>query len=495
MKFRYIIYLSGFLLCLASCVNDSDSPSMSTEEDGGKLLITAGTSGMLSTKGAYETDDEGNVSSGIFYLTYPTTDSKASKPQYNRMMVDFSKATYYEKYNRRYTFTESGESGSELTNDMIGSSPNMIFLDNVEPLKQSADNDTLVIFPADDNPYIAGLMTPEKDILWGSEQKHPENLYDFDLHHVMAGVRVKITVEEMEDENLVDLYDLTKAEVYLTDIVLEPYSFNRLSGLVKTADNPDYAPKFMLVNNMDVSDSEKPIDWKMKPTENSESDDNKDNPVYITQDFILPPQTPSDDHWPELVVRFPNPTPEEASEKPYKEFYGKIPKGMFTNYDEKTNYGLDLSFLREHILEIRTKISQNPPQLIFMPVKVYRWVYWGPYTVIGHQEGIYQDSQLYAIIGYYQNNNIRMLERFGEIKSMESGNLWVFNIFSNITVELDKIKAAMKQTVQNNGVYFQLNGYKVKITDEQGSVIYTVSKDSEFNALIVDGILPPSAGN
>lgn len=490
MKLKHIFYIAAAITGLGSCSTEIDSPEQMLSENEDAVLINAGTSGMLSTRGEYETDEDGNVSAGLFYLTYPTTDSKAEKLQFNRLYVDFDKAKFYPKYNRRYAYTEGKETGSELTNAMIGSFPNTLFLDNVDPYSDNAENDTLVIFPVENNPYTAGLMTIDKDILWGSEQKQTQNRYDFDLHHRMAGMRVKITVAASENDNLIDQYDLSKAEVYLTNVVLEPYSFNRVNGNVNLAKNPVYSPRFPMVNNLNDDGSEEETGWKSTTTEYPDSEENPGDPVYITYDFILPPQAPSEEHWPELVVRFPNPTPEEADEKPYKEFYGKIPKGMFTNYEGKTNYGLDLSFLPEHILEIRTRISQNPPQLIFMPVKVYNWVKWETYTVIGHQEGIYETNQLYDIIRFYQSNNAKMLERYGEIKTLSNAEVWVFDIFSNLTVELNQIRGAMQRTDRPNGVVFRLNGHKIRITDDEDKVIYTITEDSEFNALIVDGIWP-----
>lgn len=497
MNIKQLILIFLIYGTILSCSNEKESQDvyvLSTDA----ILIGAATQDPLNTRGTYDTDDVGNVKGGLFYLTYPKTDSKVSSPKYNRLYVDFDKAVYYSKYERYYAYTEGKESGSELTNALIGTSPNMLFLDNVAPASSTAnnENDTIVKFPATDNPYTAGVMTSDKDIIWGSIQRHSSNLYNFELHHVMAGVRVKITVDRSGDDNLYDKYDLSKAEVYLTNLVLDPVSFTRTTGNVRISAQPVYSDKFRLVNNWGEHDDNETLEWGSVSFENPDDLENPGNPVYTTQNFILPPQTPSDEKWPQLVVRFPNPSPEEVAEgKLYKEFYGNVPRGMFTNYEEGTNYGLDLAFLREHILEIRTQISQNPPELIFMPVKVYNWVTWGPYTVIGHQEGIYDSQQLYQLIGYYEDDNTRMLEKFGELKEINGLMFWYFNIFSNLTLELDKIQGKMKLTTQAYPVTFNLNNHKIRITDSNGTVIYTITSNSVFNKLLTEGELPSEEQN
>ncbi|MCH5214855.1 MAG: hypothetical protein J1E97_06635 [Muribaculaceae bacterium] len=478
---RYIKLLTVALLMsagFASCIENGDDGMTAPNTDA--ILIGGTRAEMLATRGGYSTDADGNVEEGIFYLTYPTTDSKADKPAYSRLTADFSQATYYPAYGRSYTRTEGTEAGQELTNSLIGNTPNRMFLDNVDPTESRTANDTLVKFNQNDNPYRAGLLVPEKDFLWGSVQKHNNsNLYDFDLHHTMAGVRVKISVDNSIDGNLVDLYDLSKAEVYITNLQLYPASFSRTTGDVTLAENKEADEKLVLVNTLGSPSAPwgEEIEWKENDATNPEET------VYITSEFVLPPQIPSEENWPELVVRFPNPSIEGAAAKPVLEFYGKIPKAMFTNYPEGTNYALDLSFLREHILELRTHLSQNPPELMFMPVMVYDWVSWGPYTVVGQQQGIYSSQQLLDIIDYYKENNTRMLERYG---SVENGK-WTFNIFNNLKLRHSGINGKMPQTIQEYGVSFQLNSHSMTILGDDGSTLATVNKDAEFTRLLTAG--------
>ena len=449
-------------------------------------MIGAAKAEMLHTRGAYDTDDDGNVTGGIFYLTYPKAAGTQAKPIYSRLMVDFDEAIKYKVENewRYYTYTQAENGGSELTNELISNNPNVLFLDNVKSNKTGTENDTLITFNQDFNPYIAGLMTSEKDIVWGFTNKHSNsNLYNFKLHHVMAGVKVKIAIDMSTP--LADQYNLERAEVYLTNIVTVPYSYSRLTGNVNLPANPSY-DNLILVNNLNEPGGDNVLEWQSIDEEEDDEGNYTGNPVYLTKEFILPPQTPtpSDDNWPELVVRFPNPSPEEAETKPYKEFYGKLPRAMFTDY-ATTNYGLDLAFLREHILEIRTKISQNPPQLYFLPVRVYNWVNWGPYTIVGKQEGIYSDTDLLSIISYYEQNNDRMLNRFGEFKNGK----WMFNIFNNLKLQLSDIKGKMAPTGQQSPVAFNLNNRKVSIYSG-GELLYTITSADAFYSLIVEGILP-----
>lgn len=497
---KYILPIIALTVGLVSCTSEVYESENGIPIQDDRIIIAAASSDMLNTRGFYQTDDDGNVKGGLFYLTFPTTASTINAPKYSRLYVDFDKAVWSEKYNGYYTYTEGRESGSELTNDLIGSVPNKLFLDNVDPIPvtSSAENDTVVKFPSENNPYAAGLMTNEKDILWGEEQKHSSsNLYNFDeLHHVLAGVRIKITIDQ--SESIMENYDLSEAQVYLSGIIIDPVSFNRTTGDVAISNTPDYK-KLYFVNTLDpdnyegidTPDLNEDLGWK-----DDDKVDDKGNPIYTTQDFILPPQNPNNDNWPELVVRFPNPyynlyelETSENPEKPYKEFYGKLPKGMFTDYSDATNYGLDLSFLREHILEIRTQISQNPPQLVFMPVKVYNWVNWGPYTLTGNQDGIYDAEDFQIIMSYYNNYNAKMLDRYGDLTN---GN-WNFNIWRNLKLKESDLLGTMP-VVEGRPTYsFSLNNYRVTVSDDNGQTLYLISSEQELVNLLAKGEKPVSS--
>ena len=301
---------------------------------------------------------------------------------------------------------------------------------------------------------------------------------DFNLYHIMAGVRVKITVDNSEE--LAEQYDLSKAKVYLTEIVHKPYQYDRKKGSVTIASNPDYA-LLTLVDN--IEDSNNGLTWEKIST------DNEGKPIYLSNNFILPPQKPSE-HWPRLVIRFPNPGYNGSSEtQEFKEFSGAIDRIM---YMEEDNSSAELSFLPKYILEIRARITNEPPQLIFDPVRVYDWVDKGTFNLTGNQEGIYSPEDLLNIIKYYSEGNTKMLARLGELKTIPgegSKKYWVFNLFKNFIIKKSQIAGKMPITDGMADFYFEMHRYKITVTDDNGEIIAVISTSEELHALLSYGIL------
>ena len=128
---------------------------------------------------------------------------------------------------------------------------------------------------------------------------------------------------------------------------------------------------------------------------------------------------------------------------------------------------MTLAFLKEHVLTIRTLITEAPPELVFMPVLVTEWVDKGEFSLEGHQAGIYKEEEFYDMIEQYQQNNVFQLARYGYKTEKDDGTeekIWVFNIWHSLVLE-DRIKGSM---VRNNGqddFEFNFNRYTVSLTD------------------------------
>ena len=457
-----------------------EEPVVDAEYSGRDLLLFgAGAADMLSSRAYTHDDDGGLVHSGIYYLFY----QRATNSKFKLQEIDFGNAKYFSKFDKYYTTAFAPDGKSELRWSDIKDTQSMpLYLDNVNSSFGTTSADSVVTFK-NTNPFVAGLMDDSNDLLWGSvPQKRTSRYIDFNLHHVMAGVRVKVIVDN--SEKLADSYDLSKAEVYITNLIHTPNKYNRRSGTVSVAEKPEYKT-LTLVNTLDGDAGQ---NWGS--IDIPESDDDEYH-IFTTSNFILPPQSITSPERPQVVVRFPNPTAEKQEDKPILEFFGYLPLSMETDYVGGKNYVMQLSFLREHILEIRTKITQNPPQLVFMPVKVYDWVKWGPYTLVGNQEGLYTDKDLYDIISYYSTDNEKMLARFGELitdgKTKEK--YWSFDIFKRLTFNLDRIKGAMAKGNHKYGVKFNLHGHKVIVVGDDGSV-YEIKDNNDFDNLIVNGVLP-----
>lgn len=409
-----VIFLSNVMF---SCSEDNAPWTDITGSDD-PILLKATLSEHIATRGYIE---KGKVTTGLYYMIYPYTNNKDSLAY-----VDFDREGY-EGTGRTIAATQLGP----LTWSIVSGSKPILKLDNVAPEfnKFRKDSLTSVTF-VPDIPFVAGRVTDEgeNDILWASDTiaKNTSPI-NFKLHHVMSKFKVVITVDEtnMEDEEL----DLTTAEVYVSNLVHRPYNYNRITGNIKLAPNPERLP-LTVVNTVETADASDKIQWLDidKPV------GEKILTVYTTQDFILPPQTLSNDPAvrPQLVIKI------HTKSGKVRTFQGYLPYAMDVYFDgeDKAPTPVSLAFIREQYLTIRTLISTEYPQLIFMPVEVVEWVHKGEYTVYGNQAGIYSEEDFNQLFVYYSSKNETMLERFGKRKSDGS---WEFNIFGNLVLEYDDI--------------------------------------------------------
>lgn len=441
--------------------------------DDDRVLVTAIAGDLLGSRAYTHDEGDGIVRNGKYWCYYPNSSSN-----YVLGEVDFDilkNSTAYITNGKEILRSEIQENKS-LYLDNVSSSTDIVKYNSTSKLWVFQNN----------NPFVMGIMDDSNDLLWGESMVKTNTKYiDFDLHHVMAGVRVKITIDN--SENLADDIDLSRAEVFITHLIQKPYAYNRIDGAVTLKDEPQ-KDDYVNLTMVDLIDTDNP---KLKWGSVAHDENNDKIEIYTTSNFILPPQSPDSKEWPQLVVRFPNPKPEEADTKPIIEYFGYLPHAMETDYPGGTNYGMNLAFLREHILEIRTKISQNPPQLVFMPVKVYKWINWGPYTLTGNQEGIYDLSDLQFIMEYYNNYSEKMLKRYGELQN----GTWSFNLWRNLTAKYSELANKMPLTDGKQNYSFNLhNKYKVTVLDDDGSMMYTLTTGEDLAKLLSTGVGPEMSG-
>lgn len=400
--------------------------------------------------------NEGIVTSGTYYLSYPTDYS------YSVAAVNFG----FDPVNPQIGYVETSD-GQQFTWDRVKSSNNtsVFYLDNVAPPPPSPGQDPLVVIFNDDNIFKAGIYdstTFKNDLLWGTKtvqrnttgnQAEPNGTIHFDLHHNMSRVRVMVTADNTYEHD--GSLDLEGALVQISNVNLNPVSFNRADGMLTLEDSPENFGPITLVNEQsDIS--EEYIKWS------SSWKNDEGFPTYISHSCIVPPQMlAEDDTRSRLTITLQNGS----------SFSGIIPHAMEIDppaYSETTNpYPVTFSFLKEHLITIRTVISENPPSLAFMPVKVVEWVDKGKFDYVAHQAGIYTADEFFRMIEYYRADNKYQLQRYGPFNA--ETNEWNFNFFSSIVIKVDSIEDLFGQMQpdddKNNDYSFIFNGYSVYIKE------------------------------
>ena len=457
--FGFIQYvaMAVFILAMQGCAAD-DPGSGPDNYFGSGIGVSVRIADHVYTRGYQET---GRVESGEYYLSYPGTDRN-----YTLAIVDFDK----EKDTAPGLGIVSTLDGAELRWNLIGGSPVTFYLDNVG---SSLGTGPVVNFSNGNNPFVAGLFDFENgsnDLLWGEKTVNTgTKSLGFDLHHNMS--RVRVQVEVIHTENSVGEISLEDAKVEITSIHARPVSYDRTTGLLDLAEETE---------SVTVVAPTGEYGWK------TVNYDDPDNVVYTSKDIVLPPQSlAEDDTRSRLVITLAN----------GDVYSGILPHAMLIANGEDTqlNYPVTLSFLKEYVLTIRTVITEEPPELAFMPVWVTEWVDKGEFTLEAHQSGVYTAEEFYSLVGYYEKVNEYQLVRYGYLRT-SSGSTeqeWLFNIFSSVVLDFDKIYGTMipGHKVEGKGeakdFTFSFNNYAVYVkgpgTDE------TVAVDAQQLYEIVTG--------
>lgn len=513
--FPSIPLLLALLIPSGGCTREETAERTADDR---RIYVSASTAEQLSTR-AY-THKEGPVRSGQYYLhfyfdTYYVVGSPHTAT-FSSALVDFDdeERMYKEKYYAPSVSIDNREGvelkWSHITKPAdVKNTPDSLYMDNM-PAEPYGKGKTVTFSKVKGNTFTAGPMDDANDLLWdGIPTGRTSKYVDFNLHHVMAGVRVKVTIDADYDSRLTEPYDLSQAQVYITNLILDPKTYSRTTGTVTVDEESPAFRKLVLVNTlpadnlpdeMKLDGTEYDADWPRDETGDVRIEYNGDTPTYTTLDFILPPQTILSESRPQLVVRFANPLDKDGT-KPYLTFFGNLPHAMETHYPSN-NYSMDLAFLREHILEIRTKISQNPPQLTFMPVRLYDWIPWGPYTLAGNQTGLYSELDLKNVATFYEKNDTGMLERFAEQKEVDGkGPFWVFDIWRQMKLTRSEVESYQEIFAWSDpdgnpvdgkhAVHFRLHRYKITIVDDETqAVLHVIDQDNVFNDLMRYGKWP-----
>ena len=409
-----VLLTAGFAACSSDDMLDEPDTDFS-----GALKVTARVARNAQTR-AYQ--DSGRVENGKYYLAYP-----APGNEYAVATVDFDK----ESAESPGLGIVTNSSGTELKWSQINGSPVNLYLDNVNPsLADAGGTSAIVTFNQDRNPYVAGIFDSREgtnDLLWGSRTVvRDTKSINFDLHHNMA--RVKVLVMVAHKENSEGEIDLRNAKVKITDLYANTLSYDRTTGNLALDTLNDRV-------DVPIVDPDKVgYNWSqiLNPV------DNPDTTKYLSPNIVLPPQALlENEKRPQLVITLEN----------GDEYTGILPHAMMipSAVDGSLSYPVTLAFLKEYILTIRTVITEEPPELAFMPVYVVNWVDKGDFTEEAHQSGIYNPQEFYRLIDYYKIDNQYQLVRYGNLTypTGSTNPVWLFNFWSSVTLDYDKIYGKM----------------------------------------------------
>lgn len=440
----------GFLtLTQVSCSQEDLSFGLNPNESGA-VRVVATVARELNTRAEGETIF---VMDGIYNLSYLKPDNET----WSVASVDFNK----EGLNAPGVGIVSVPGGEELRwLDVGGGATPTFYLDNVDSDKGIAGSTLTEINLGTPNSYQAAVFDEDvNDLLWSSAmvRRNDKNI-NFDLHHNMSRLRVEVTVDRTNSTETRPL-NLDDATVTITSINQVPVSYNRLDGNLTLPTGDEAYSDLKIVNPDDATSK-----WKSV----SVDDTNDLISTYVSVDFVLPPQELlTDQNRPQLIITIPNPDGTESI------FSGIIPHAMLVDDDTHLtpSYPVSLSFLKEHILTIRTKITEDPPTLSFMPVTVVKWVDKGEFTTEAHQAGIYTAQEFYNLIAYYKAKNSYQLTRYGKFveETDEDGqsvtnSYWQFDFFHSVVLDYTKISGQMKVS-DMDAFKFSFNGYSVFVTD------------------------------
>lgn len=480
------------VLTLSSCSADSDAVEPGTESDREPIRFSAQTLSQAETRAYVE---KGPVTQGKFCLGYKNT---ASSNSFRVADVNFDNSALA---GTGIGLVWTADGYKELSWAGVQSSPSTqtFYMDNV--LKEYhakwksdhsvGENDAVIIFK-NEHPFVAGLFDDENgtnDLLWGSKDvTRNTNPIVMDLHHYMAIVRVEITIDKTSypEDNAIDL---STADISISNVVHKPYSFNRMDGSIALADNPVRETLVMVDTRSDENSKRIWSSVLLNEKEVTQDEEGKDVErtvdIYTTKDFVLPPQgLPEKENRPHLRIMT----------KDGRVFSGILPNAMWEVVDGELANPMSLYFLKEHKLTIRTRITQDPPELTFLPVTVRDWVCKDTHVVSGYQAGLYDAAGFYKLMSIYQKKySDTALSSYGYIESLNPAK-WVFSIYRTITLDYQKIKGGMVPNKEGKADFrFSItNRYKVYvIKNEDGKERKYAVSPEELYTIVTGGDWTP----
>lgn len=464
---RYNINIVSFLsvfsgLILISC----SEKEKNLDEPYGDLPLKVGAriEGINTTRSYQE---KGIVETGNYYLTYVNSDNTRTIGE-----VLFTGGVGEIKKD-----TDSSLEWGDIGYDSGSQTISTFYLDNV-PFNRGKQDENFVTFSESYNPFKAGELDKAEgsnDLLWGERQiSRNTPIINFQLHHCMSLLNIKLTVEKESDVLLEHDLNIDEAVVSISNILQTPEKYDRLTGRLLFPVNEGTIPqdnyKLLTLVNKDWAEDETIVN------------EGKETTIYTSKDYVLPPQELlTTEERPRLSVSFPTKDGETLV------YSGVIPRAMEVKQEDGSTIPMPLSFLREYCLTLHIRLSLDPVEIIFMPVTVVDWVNKGTELITADQAGINDEAsflKFLEVLKQADQNSDSQLERYGYKKN---GN-WIFNIFSEmIFSDLSSLQGVLKDAQLKN-FSFNMHNWNIFITVKETK--YVISDSNILLDLLIDGNLP-----
>lgn len=354
-------------------------------------------------------DGEPDLPTGNYYFSYVKVSETSVK--YSTLGVELTAGE-----GIRY-FTDTQQNQSLTWSDIKTTGNTVFILDNVPPLNwtstftssTSTVDLTQIKVNSDTAPRYDAGPAPENpgegnDLLWGTVNVKevsatPLSPVHFKLEHRMSMLTFKIN---SKDPTIQALLNKDHAKVELYRVIIQPATFNRLTGEITIDANAQAAEAIEL----EIA----------KNAENKES--------AITESWIFPPQgfyetTPR----PVLKITLKNQGEEKI-------FQGVLPESMLY---EKVNCPLE--FLPSCHLTVEVELGDwENLDINFRPVLVKKWDKKDPKGLNAKQVGIYTAKELEELVNAYNTDasasNLTLL-KYGVLNN----DTWTFNLWKNLTID------------------------------------------------------------
>lgn len=330
--------------------------------------------------------------SGTYYFSY--VKNGAGTSTYSTTAVEFT----------------NGDATPDLTWGGINKSSMYFILDNINNTTATYTSvplgDTFNAGPAPEN---AG---EGNDLLWNAVlvknvSSAPLSPVHFVLEHRMSMLTFAISSVNSEIDGLLKNGNVS---VQLSNVVVEPKTFNRSNGTVSI--NTEKKGICELGGAYVPSDTEPQGD-------------------YITDGWIFPPQKFGSDR-PILSITLEKMTDDVTTKKTFK---GVLPESMFYGGEYRS-----LEFLSGCHLTVTVVLGNwDNLEINFRPVLVEKWDELKLANIVANQVGVYTAGELKDLVDSYNqdpSNNNPTLWKYGVWD--EQGQKWTFYLWKNLTgVTLD----------------------------------------------------------
>lgn len=365
--------------------------------------------------------------SGTYYFSY--VENGAGTTTYSTVEVAFT----------------DGDATPNLTWGGINKSSSLFVLDNVNVTDQQNLTVTLPkTFNAGPAPEKPGTGN---DLLWDTVKvanviSAPLSPVHFVLEHRMSMLTFVISSGNSDIDGLLKN---GKVSVQLSNVVVEPTTFNRSDGTV--SNNNEKNNTRTLGGAYVSSDTEAQGD-------------------YITEDWIFPPQQFGSDR-PELSITLEKTTDDVTTKKTFK---GVLPESMFYEGEYRS-----LEFLSGCHLTVTVVLGNwDNLEVNFRPVLVEKWDELDLKDLNVNQIGVYTADELSDLVDTYNDNNKNpdktnlTLWKYGTFS--ETNNEWTFYLWKDLTIsdnsiiEMDNTSTPTKLKFTERSGYsfiFQSNGHTI----------------------------------